>query len=285
MINIGSNPKYRKPMARYRKPHRNRRGNLTGLVATLAALTLIGAPNETNLERSLEPKRTTFSGTPSSAFLHTFGYDQDPELFELVTGKEWQPPKPNLKDWIPIPTVAFHDELEPYQELIVKYALQNEFNPELIARQAWKESRGDSLAVSKTDRYGTDLMEGRHNRAYGLMQVKIETGRFYGLEGTDAEIIEQLFDPEISLNIGTKYLRKCMDKFGGRIDQALAAYNGGPGKIAPALIRSSGPATITERWGLKQYSYDREIDWTVVPGESRRYARDILGSDAPADLY
>jgi len=180
------------------------------------------------------------------------------------------------------PFMEEHPELKVYFTKIREYA--GGFDPDLIMRQIWKESRGDSLAISKKYRYGNNPLNGRNDRAYGVMQVKIDTGRYYGLEGTDAEVIQQLFDPDINIPIGLNYLKKCYDKFGGRIDQALAAYNAGPGTIAPALIKSSGPATITEVSGFKQYSYDREINWKRVPREPRLYVRDILGEDAPKGI-
>lgn len=180
------------------------------------------------------------------------------------------------------PSIKKHPELEVYLTRVCKHA--GEFDPDLIMRQLWKESKGDSLAISKTDIYGNNPLNGRKNRAYGVMQVKIDTGRYYGLKGTDAEVIQQLFDPDINIPIGLRYLKRCYDKFGGRIDQALAAYNAGPGTIAPALIKSSGPATITETCGFKQYSYDREINWKNVPRESRLYVRDILGENAPRGI-
>jgi soluble lytic murein transglycosylase-like protein len=234
-----------------------RNGARSILMMALATLVLGHIPHSQKTEQ-IPAERITFSDISS--------------LFdEPITGQAGQPPELDFKAYKPIPTVAATQELEPYQDLFIKYALENGFNPDLIARQAWKESRGDSLAVS-------------NKGAYGVMQVQIPTGRDAGLKGTDQEVMAQLFDPETNIRIGCEYLRKCKNKF-GRIDQALAAYNAGPGNIAPALIRSSGPAHITKRWGKNQYRYDRDIDWGKVPNESRRYARDILGNDAPADIY
>ena len=242
----------------------NLRRPIGGLVVALAALVLGYMPHAHRTEQSLADTQTRFSDI-SNLF-------DNPDSNEPTLGQASQPPELDLKAYKPIPTVATTPKLEPYQDLFIKYALENGFNPDLIARQAWKESRGDSLAVSE-------------RQAYGVMQVQVPTGRDHGLQGTDKEVIEQLYDPETNIRIGCEYLRKCANKFGGRIDQALAAYNAGPGNIAPALIRSSGPAHVTERWGLKQYRYDRDIDWGKVPNESRRYARDILGNGAPSDIY
>jgi soluble lytic murein transglycosylase len=40
-----------------------------------------------------------------------------------------------------------------------------------------------------------------------------------------------LHQPETSLDFGTHYLRGLMDRFGGRVERALAAYNAGPHRV------------------------------------------------------
>jgi soluble lytic murein transglycosylase len=42
----------------------------------------------------------------------------------------------------------------------------------------------------------------------------------------------QLFDPATNIRLGTRYLRKTLDKFGGVTEYALAAYNAGDGRVA-----------------------------------------------------
>jgi soluble lytic murein transglycosylase len=41
----------------------------------------------------------------------------------------------------------------------------------------------------------------------------------------------QLLDPETNIRLGTHYLRKTMDKFGGVQEYALAAYNAGDDRV------------------------------------------------------
>ena len=41
-----------------------------------------------------------------------------------------------------------------------------------------------------------------------------------------------LHDAETSLKLGTSYLRQLLDRFGGRVERALAAYNAGPHRVA-----------------------------------------------------
>jgi soluble lytic murein transglycosylase-like protein len=40
-----------------------------------------------------------------------------------------------------------------------------------------------------------------------------------------------LFDPQISLKLGTSYLRSQLDLWNGSLEQTLAAYNAGPGRV------------------------------------------------------
>ena len=57
-------------------------------------------------------------------------------------------------------------------------------------------------------------------------EINAELGWPPGYETAD------LYRPYVSLRFGTHYLAKQRDQFDGRIDVALAAYNGGPGRAA-----------------------------------------------------
>jgi soluble lytic murein transglycosylase len=104
-----------------------------------------------------------------------------------------------------------------YENLVLQSARENGLPPLLVFALVRQESFYESLATS-------------HASAHGLMQVIPETGVLIaaqlgwppGYETAD------LYRPFVSVRFGTYYLAQQRDRF-GRIDAALAGYNGGPG--------------------------------------------------------
>jgi soluble lytic murein transglycosylase-like protein len=64
--------------------------------------------------------------------------------------------------------------------------------------------------------------------AVGLMQVMPATARGYGLEDKRRRTVErQLIDARTNIQVGSRHLRRLLNKFPQRVDLALAAYNAG----------------------------------------------------------
>jgi soluble lytic murein transglycosylase-like protein len=99
------------------------------------------------------------------------------------------------------------EELRP---LIDSTAARYNLPPQLLESVARRESAFNPRAVSPVG-------------AQGLMQI---------MPGTQREVgVSDPFDPSQSLDGGAKYLRMMLDRFGGRLDHALAAYNAGPERV------------------------------------------------------
>lgn len=99
---------------------------------------------------------------------------------------------------------------ESLRPMIEAAARRHNLPPELVEAVARRESAFNPRAVSPKG-------------AEGLMQIMPGTQRLLGV--TDP------FDPGQSLDGGARYLRMMLDRFGGDVPKALAAYNAGPGAV------------------------------------------------------
>jgi soluble lytic murein transglycosylase-like protein len=124
------------------------------------------------------------------------------------------PERPLASNALPLPVP--HDLAEIIREAAAEYHL----DPNLLAAVAFKESRYNPRAVSRIG-------------AEGIMQLKPRTARSLGVTNS--------FDPRQNVFGGAKYLRKQLDRFGGNVDMALAAYNAGW-----VLVSKKGPNATEE---------------------------------------
>jgi soluble lytic murein transglycosylase len=102
-------------------------------------------------------------------------------------------------------------------------------DPALVAAVIWQESTFDPQAVSGPG-------------ARGLMQVMPPTGRELARGMGIKYHIDMLHDPDRGLELGTRYLRRMIDNYAGRVDRALAAYNAGPGRVSSWMRARPGLA-------------------------------------------
>jgi soluble lytic murein transglycosylase-like protein len=98
----------------------------------------------------------------------------------------------------------------PFDAHIELIARESGLSPNLIKAVALVESGFDPLAVSPKG-------------AQGLMQLMPGTARAYG--------VRDAFDPGENLRAGARHLRDLLDRYGGDLTLALAAYNAGPGAV------------------------------------------------------
>ena len=108
------------------------------------------------------------------------------------------------------------------EQTVQKAAAKYNLPPELIAAVIRAESNFKVGAVSSAG-------------AQGLMQLMPATAKELGVKNP--------FDIEQNIEGGTKYLRKMLDRFGGSVHKALAAYNAGPGTVIKYNGRVPYPET------------------------------------------
>ncbi len=110
-----------------------------------------------------------------------------------------------------------------YAAKVGELARRFDLSPTLIEALVWQESRWRANAVSPVG-------------ARGLAQLMPGTARYLGVDAND---------PFANLEGGARYLREQLDRFGGDIEKALAAYNAGPGRV----IAAGGIPRIRETQG------------------------------------
>lgn len=118
---------------------------------------------------------------------------------------------------VPVEAVAdpaMHSAAVPpaYSAKVLELSRRFDLSPALIEAVVWQESRWRANAVS-------------HAGARGLAQLMPGTARYLGVDADD---------PYANLEGGARYLREQLDRFGGDLERALAAYNAGPGRVERA---------------------------------------------------
>jgi soluble lytic murein transglycosylase len=86
----------------------------------------------------------------------------------------------------------------------------------------------------------------------------------------------RLTEPELNIQLGTRYLASLLRRFGGNVEKAVAAYNAGGGRIEEWAARSSSdePAEFVENIPLRQ---TREFVYIVL--RNYRFYRDLYAGE------
>jgi soluble lytic murein transglycosylase-like protein len=118
-----------------------------------------------------------------------------------------------------VPVAAFADPAanagavpQAFAAKVHELSARYDLSPALIEALVWQESRWRTGAVSPVG-------------ARGLAQLMPGTAHSLGVDPDD---------PMANLEGGVRYLRQQLDRFGGDLEKALAAYNAGPGRVEQA---------------------------------------------------
>lgn len=148
-----------------------------------------------------------------------------------------------------------------YGDQIREYARETGLPAHLIAGIIRQESAFDPRATSPVG-------------ARGLMQLMPLTAQEVSRKVGLPYAPDRLYDPAVSVRLGSAYFRELLDRFDGNVELALASYNGGPNRIQ-RLWSESGPNPRLDDF-LETLNLD----------ESRNYVKRILVlADSYRQLY
>jgi soluble lytic murein transglycosylase len=139
---------------------------------------------------------------------------------------------------------------KPYWIDLKKFSSSNGLDPYLVAALIRQESEFNPGAVSRAN-------------AVGLMQLLPKVGKSVARQEKLKHFsTTQLFTPAVNLQLGTRYFRSMVDKFGG-FEYALAAYNAGADRV--------------QDWqGQGKYRDVQEFVESIPFTETREYVQAIL---------
>jgi soluble lytic murein transglycosylase len=150
----------------------------------------------------------------------------------------------------------------PYDAEVAVAAQVSGLPPEVIYGVIRQESLYRSDAVSTAD-------------ARGLMQLLPETARRTArLFNRQAPSDASLFDPSVNIVLGAAHLKEMLDRFGGQLPLALAAYNAGPGAVQrwlparamdPDIWIENIPYNETRTYVLRIYWHTLVFAWLRDP--------------------
>jgi soluble lytic murein transglycosylase len=137
-----------------------------------------------------------------------------------------------------------------YWDELSKHSAENELDAFTVASLIRQESEFNRYAVS-------------HANAYGLMQL---------LPGTARKVARQvklrgfhtgrLTEPDVNLQLGTRYFKNMLQEFDGTLEFALAAYNAGPHRVV--------------KWRQQTYRDIPEFVESIPFTETREYVQAIV---------
>jgi soluble lytic murein transglycosylase len=140
---------------------------------------------------------------------------------------------------------------KPYWSDLKRSSAANGLDPYLVASLIRQESEFNPSAVSRAN-------------AVGLMQLLPKTGKSVAKEVKLKRYnASQLYTPAVNMQLGTRYFKGMVDKFGGSFEYALAAYNAGSERVDEWLAQG-------------KYRDPQEFVESIPFTETREYVQAIL---------
>jgi soluble lytic murein transglycosylase len=138
-----------------------------------------------------------------------------------------------------------------YWSDLKRSAAINGLDPYLVASLIRQESEFNPNAVSRAN-------------AVGLMQLLPKTGKAVAKEVKMKRYnASQLYTPAVNMQLGTRYFKGMVDKFGGSFEYALAAYNAGSERVDEWLSQG-------------KYRDPQEFVESIPFTETREYVQAIM---------
>ena len=186
------------------------------------------------------------TGETAQLYLETGHYDRAIEFMKHSAPNYFALDIPDMprKYWEALFPRAYWSDLK-------RSASSNGLDPYLVASLIRQESEFNPNAVSRAN-------------AVGLMQLLPKTGKAVAREVKLKRYnASQLYTPAVNMELGTRYFRGMVDKFGGSFEYALAAYNAGSERV--------------EEWlGEGKYRDPQEFVESIPFTETREYVQAIL---------
>ena len=122
-----------------------------------------------------------------------------------------------------------------------------------------------------------------HANAWGLMQLLPSVGKSMARkEGLKGFSTNSLLNPSVNLQLGTKNLRLVLDRFGGQVEYALAAYNAGDVPVR-AWMSAGNYRDIAEYVESIPYTETREYVQAIL--RNREIYRALYSTPEPESIW
>jgi soluble lytic murein transglycosylase len=156
-----------------------------------------------------------------------------------------------------------------FEQLLKQKAAEESLDAALVASLICQESTFNPGAVSPAG-------------ARGLMQVIPPTGRALARQMRVRYRTNDLLSPTTSLDYGTLYLRQLSDRFGGRVERMLAAYNAGPHRVD---AWTAGRPDIPDEEFVESIPFTETRHYVMTVLANREHYRRLYGlGPAPRDV-